>query len=392
MAKVVVIGAGFAGHTAALYLGKHLGRDHDITVINRFENFYYIPSWIWVAVGHMKPEKTYFALEPVYKKMNVNFLQGTVTTIHPDENFVDVDPAGGGQSMTVDYDYLIVATGPKLNYEGTEGLSQFSESVCTLPHAEEARDSYLKMVERMKAGENIKFVIGTGHPGATCQGAAFEYITNIHKDLVKQGIRDKAELVWLSNEKEIGDFGVRGVQMVHRNGEMLNSDEFMEAVFKDSQITWEVQKGVTKVEEGVIHWEDYDGNVGQTTFDFSMLIPQFIGPRLKYVGKDGEDVAHKVTNKSGFILVDAEYGLSHDELIKKPEAWPEYYQNPNYPNIFAAGIAFAPPGSISEPHVNPNGMNITAAPPRTGMVSAIIGRVVALNIVDLVNGRPDVAQ
>ena len=35
MAKIVVIGAGFAGHTAALYLGKKLGKGHSVTVINK---------------------------------------------------------------------------------------------------------------------------------------------------------------------------------------------------------------------------------------------------------------------------------------------------------------------------------------------------------------------
>ncbi|WP_216361460.1 tryptophan 7-halogenase [Candidatus Chloroploca asiatica] len=35
MARVVIIGAGFAGHTAALYLGAQLGKRHTITVVNR---------------------------------------------------------------------------------------------------------------------------------------------------------------------------------------------------------------------------------------------------------------------------------------------------------------------------------------------------------------------
>jgi sulfide:quinone oxidoreductase len=31
MAKVVIVGAGFAGHTVALYLGAELGKDHEIS-------------------------------------------------------------------------------------------------------------------------------------------------------------------------------------------------------------------------------------------------------------------------------------------------------------------------------------------------------------------------
>ena len=190
MATVAIIGAGFAGHTAALYLGKHLGKEHDIVMINRFPNFYYIPSWVWVGIGRMKPQKTYFKLAKVYKKMNVRFVHGTATEIHADDNYVVVRQAEDDQEVNLDYDYLIVATGPKLNFDATENLGPkhgFTHSICTLPHAEETRDAYFELIEAMKKGERKTIVCGTGHPGATCQGAAFEYITNIHKDLVRRG-------------------------------------------------------------------------------------------------------------------------------------------------------------------------------------------------------------
>jgi sulfide:quinone oxidoreductase len=165
---------------------------------------------------------------------------------------------------------------------------------------------------------------------------------------------------------------------------MMTSEAFMTAVFKEYGINYEVQKGVYKVDAENIYWEDFDGNKGQTSYDLAMLIPQFQGISLKYVGKDGQDVSERVVNAAGFVLVDGIYGLPYDRLKMNPTAWPELYQNPYYDNIFAAGIAFAPPGPISEPHTTPNGMSITAAPPRTGMVSGIIGRIVAKNIIDLV--------
>jgi len=65
MAKICVIGAGFAGHTAALYLGDKLGRNHEVTVINRSEKFVYIPSLVWVGIDRMDVDKTQFDLEGV---------------------------------------------------------------------------------------------------------------------------------------------------------------------------------------------------------------------------------------------------------------------------------------------------------------------------------------
>jgi sulfide:quinone oxidoreductase len=52
--------------------------------------------------------------------------------------------------------------------------------------------------------------------------------------------------------------------------------------------------------------------------------------------------------------------------------------------MFAAGIAFAPPHAISKPLTNKNGLSIFPTPPRTGMPSGVMGKVVALNIVDLI--------
>jgi sulfide:quinone oxidoreductase len=386
MAKVVIIGAGFAGHTAALYLGSALGKDHQITMINQAERFLFVPSLVWVGVGRMDPEKTRFRLKPVYDRMHIQFVHGKATEVHPDEQYVIAEKKDGSGQVRVDYDYLIIATGPHLDFAATPGLGPeqgATYSICTAAHAVQARDRYLESVARMERGEKQRIVVGTGHGTATCQGAAFEYITNIHKDLVRRGLRDKADLVYLSNERAPGDFGVSGIQVRH-NGGTRSSAEFIGAVFKEYGIRAEVQRAVKQVEPGRAYWEDYDGNTGETTFDFGMLLPRFTGIPIKYIGKNGEDVSAKLVNPLGLVLVDGLYGLPYEKLVENPDAWPATYQNPNYRNIFAAGIAFAPPGPISQPHVNPKGTAISAAPPRTGMVSGIIGRVVAMNIIDLI--------
>ena len=387
MAKVLIVGAGFAGHTAAIYLGNKLGQDHEITMINKFNYFLYLPSLIWVGIGRMSPAKLQVSLKPVYDRINVNFVHGAAKEVHPDENFVLVNQADGNGLKRLDYDYLLMATGPKLNWEGTSGLGPmngYTQSVCWLGSAVQTSQVYHEHLERMRRGERVKFVIGMGHPESTCQGAAFEYLMNVHCDLIKLGLRDKAELLWLSNEPALGDFGVGGVN-VRKEGSARYSEDFIRDIFKRCDIEWEIKKGVKGVDEDHIYWEDYSGESGETEYDFAMMIPQFTGVEMKYIGKDGDDISGKVTNKAGFVLVDGFYGLPYESLLYTPEAWPAIYQNPTYRNIFAAGIAFAPPGPISVPHVTPNGTNITAAPPRTGMVSGIIGRLVAKNIISLIN-------
>ncbi len=293
MAKVAIIGAGFAGQAAALYLGDALGAEHEITVINRLKDFSYVPSWVWVGIGRMPVEKTTFPLGPVYDRFDVRFVHGRATEVRVAERTVLVERDGGAGTTIVPYDHLIIATGPRLDFEGTEGLGPengFSQSICTAPHVVRARDRYLEEVERMKTGERRRFVIGTGHPGATCQGAAFEYITNVHKDLLRRGVRDKADLLWLSNEQALGDFGVRGVS-VRRKGRVLTSEEFIGEVFKEYGIRSQVKTGVLGLTENAIAWEDFDGGKGEAGFDFSMLNPRFLGQPLAFVDGDGADLS-----------------------------------------------------------------------------------------------------
>ena len=134
----------------------------------------------------MAPEKTQFELAPVFEKHGIDFIQGWAREVYTDDQYVVVETKDG-EKTKVQYDYLINATGPYLNFEGTEGLGPDagnSHSICNIHHAKLARDAYLEQVKRMEKGEHVKILVGTGHPLATCQGAAFEYITNIHNDLV----------------------------------------------------------------------------------------------------------------------------------------------------------------------------------------------------------------
>jgi len=392
VAKVVIIGAGFAGQTAALYLADALDRRaHQITMINKYESFVYTPSLVWVGSGTMKVEKAQFPLRPVYRRKHIDFVHGTATEVHPDDQYVVVEPANGGDAVRADYDYLIIATGARLNFAATPGLGPNAEgetmSICSPPHAVRAWDQLRMMIQRLHQGERLKFVVGTGFRGATCQGAAFEYLSNIHKILLKEGVRDRAELVWFSNEPKLGDFGIGGARGTYR-GKVISTEDFIHAIFEDAGIQWEIHRSVDKVEAGRILWENENGEHGETNFDFAMLIPGFAGPKIKYVDKEGNDITGTMANAGGFVKVDAIYGLSYDVLKNNPDAWPSWYQNPTYPTIFAAGIAFAPPGTVSPPHTTPNGTVIAPAVPRTGMVSGVIGRIVAKNIISMIkHGR-----
>ncbi|RUM60452.1 MAG: NAD(P)/FAD-dependent oxidoreductase, partial [Persephonella sp.] len=318
MAKVVIVGAGFAGHYAALVLQDAIkGKgNHEITVISRVPKFTYIPSLVWVGVGQMRAEETQFDLKPVYDKVGINYIHGTVTEVHPDpeDQYVVVN-LPNGQTQEVKYDYIIIATGPYLNFAAVEGLGPengYTQSICTPPHATEAASKYLELVNRLQKGERAKIIIGTGHGLATCQGAAFEYICNIHNDLVDRGLRDRVELMWLSNEPALGDFGIDGLETKYK-GKIFTSEDMARYVFEQYGIKWEIRSHVRKVEEGKVYTVNLDGEEKEFEFDFAMLIPPFKAQPIKWIDKDGNDITDKMCNPAGFVKVDANYGKPYDE-------------------------------------------------------------------------------
>ncbi len=397
MARLVVLGGGVAGHTAATFAAKWLGSEHEVVVVTPNSKWNWIPSNIWVGVGQMTREDVTFELAPVYKKGGINYKQAKAISIHPEgsdkheKSFVTIEYTGqnkAGEIEEVEFDYLINATGPKLNFGATPGLGEGSQigeytvSVCTADHAVHASQELQKVFEKAKQGEKQKILVGTGHGMCTCQGAAFEYIFNIEHEARKAGVRDNIELKWISNEPFLGDFGMGGLHM-KVGGYVVSSRLFAESLYAERDVDWIIGAHVNKVEEGKVHYELLDGTYGEETFDFAMLIPPFAGVGLKAYNKAGEDITDTVFAPNGFMKVDADYTLKPYEEWKASD-WPRTYQNPTYKNLFAAGIAFAPPHIISKPMKSPNGTVINPTPPRTGMPSGIIGKAVAHSVCDLI--------
>ena len=393
--KAVVLGAGISGHTAALFLRKFLKRDVDVVVISPRGDFNWLPSNVWVGVGQMKRERVVFPLPPIYDRAGIVFHQAKATEIHPEGDaargpFVVAEstaPGKDGERIEVEYDYLVNATGPKLNFGATPGLGPdgHTYSVCADDHAEKTGAAFLEAVERMKRGEKKRFLVGTGHGMCTCQGAAFEFTTNLEFELRAHGVRDKAEVVYLSNEYELGDFGLDGFH-IRRNGYITPGKVFAESLFAERDIEWITRSHVNGVEPGVAHYENLDGEQRSVAFDFAMLLPPFSGVGLKAIDKAGADITDTVFAPNGFMKVDADYTPKPYEQWS-PDDWPKTYRNPTYDNLFACGIAFAPPHAVSRPRKSANGTPISPTPPRTGMPSATIGKAVAKNIATLVAGR-----
>lgn len=397
MARVVVLGAGVAGHTAAMHLRRKLSKSHEVIVVTPNSQWNWIPSNIWVGTGKMDKSKVLFPLGPLYARKGITYHQAKAVALYPEGTadssspLVEIEytsPEKAGEVERLAYDYLINATGPKLKFEATPGLGPDhgnSVSVCTAAHAEHAAKELAKVIQAAREGKQQRLIIGMGNGTCTCQGAAFEYTFNVEFELREAGVRDKCELVYLTNETELGDFGVGGMRF-RQNGFMTTSQLWTESIFREREVKAISGAAVKEVKPGALTYETLDGKEHDLSFDFAMLLPPFSGQPMKAYNKAGEDITDTVFAPSGFMKVDADYSKTNYEDWSA-EDWPLTYENPTYPNMFAAGIAFAPPHAISQPKKTPNGTMIAPAPPRTGQPSGTIGRTVADTIIDRIKGK-----
>jgi sulfide:quinone oxidoreductase len=99
-ARVVVLGAGIAGHTASAFLRRWLGKEHQVVVVSPRPDHNWVPSNIWVGVGLMRADQVLVPLAPLCRRRGIDFRQARALAIHPEgsadsaEPFVDIEHTG----------------------------------------------------------------------------------------------------------------------------------------------------------------------------------------------------------------------------------------------------------------------------------------------------------
>jgi sulfide:quinone oxidoreductase len=112
MAHIVVVGAGTGGVPAAYELRHALGAAHRITLVNASPRFQFVPSNPWIAVGWREPEDTSLELDPYLSKHDIWFVAKPVVRIAAAEKAIEL-----ADGTRLGYDFLVLATGPKLAFE-----------------------------------------------------------------------------------------------------------------------------------------------------------------------------------------------------------------------------------------------------------------------------------
>ena len=337
MANIIVVGAGIGGVPAAYELQAKLGRSHHITVVSASEYFQFIPSNPWLAIGKRVRDEITVALRPHLEKKGIAFIAQPVESILADENRLTL-----ADGTALDYDYLVITTGPRLAFEEVPGsgpVNGFTHSICTIDHAERAFSAYESFLQ------NPGPVVVGAMPGASCFGPAYEFAFILDADLRKRKLRHKVPITYVTSEPYVGHLGLGGVG---------DSKSMLESEFRNHDIKWITNAKTTRVEADKLFTTELDGlgNVlreHELPFRFAMMLPAF-------KGVDPVAAVAGLCNPRGFVLID------------------EYQRSKKYRNIFSAGVCVAiPPVEVTP---------VPTGAPKTGymietMVTAIVENIAA---------------
>lgn len=337
MAKVVIIGASTGGLPAAYEIKDLLGSAHEVTVISNTENFHFVPSNPWVAVGWRTRADISFPLRPQLEKKGIKFIAEAAQKIDAPNNQVITS-----KGTVVPYDYLVISTGPKLAFDEIEGLGpeKNTVSVCTVDHAEKAYETYQKFLQ-----DPGPVIIGAAQ-GASCFGPAYEFSFIIEADLRKRNIRKKVPMTYVTSEPYIGHMGLGGVG---------DSKGLLEHEFRDKHITWHTNSKIKKIEPGKMTIEVLNEGEKELPFKYSMILPAF-------KGVDAVAQVEGLCNPRGFVIVD------------------QYQKSPKYQNIYSVGVCIA----IAPLEQTP----VPTGVPKTGYMIESMVTATAHNILSSIKGEP----
>lgn len=337
MKNIVILGSNFAGFTAAMQLAKKLKKkkdDYKVIVVSPSHYFLYVPSLIWVPFGRRNVDEIRFDLRKLFSNNNIEFIEKAAERVDPDTNTVYLPE---GEELT--YDYLVIATGVKMNFDIIDGLNPEDNKIqnIVIPKlAMKTKEAFDKLVE-----DPGPVVVGATQ-GASCMGAAYEYLFNMDKELRKRGVRKFVTLYWITPEPYLGNFGIDG---------MPGGEGMLKMFMKLYNIKWITDASIEKIENNQITLKN--GEV--LPYKLAMLMPPF-------EGADVMKASPKLVDDKGFVITKGTY------------------QHVTYDNVFAAGLAVkvAPPFAIKG---TPFGV------PKTGYPSDVTGKIVAKNILKLIKGE-----
>jgi NADH dehydrogenase FAD-containing subunit len=168
----VVVGASFAGLTCAKELHR---KGFRVIVVDFKEYFEYTPGVLRAVVDSSGFSHVTCRLHDFFQTWeNAHFVQGRVSKVQTSKNFVHVEPAGGGETQIVHFDFIVIAIGTQYSMNWLKAENMDLESSL------EGRAHVLETVRRKIEKANSVLVVGGGLTGVELVTSSPLFVKSCH--------------------------------------------------------------------------------------------------------------------------------------------------------------------------------------------------------------------
>ncbi|MCZ6767892.1 MAG: FAD/NAD(P)-binding oxidoreductase, partial [Acidobacteria bacterium] len=186
--KIVILGGGSGGLVAATQLGRKLGKDHDVILIDRRSEHIFMPAFLFLMVGQRQPKDIVRNLKKLEQR-NVRVIQSQIEGIDPKRQQVLLD------SGPISYDYLIISLGMRTAPELLPGFAEAAQHSWEL-------EATLRLRETLKSFEEGRVLIGVPPGPYRCPPAPYEAQWMLDSYFHQRGKRDKVKIEFFTPAPE----------------------------------------------------------------------------------------------------------------------------------------------------------------------------------------------
>lgn len=186
--RILVLGGGSGGLVAATHLGRALGEDHEVTLVDRRPNHVYMPGLLYLMVGERRREDLTRPLRRLEKR-NVTVVEAEVREIDPERQRVTLDYG------TLAYDELIISLGMQTRPDLIPGFAEAAHHAWEL----EAAEQLSRALELFEGG---RILIGAPPGPYRCPPAPYEAQWLLDDYFRRRGIRERVEIEYFTPNPE----------------------------------------------------------------------------------------------------------------------------------------------------------------------------------------------
>jgi sulfide:quinone oxidoreductase len=258
-ARIIVVGGGFAGLESTFLLRSRLGDRARLTLVSDRDTFLFKPNTIYIPFGG-RLDPLLIPLSKPAAKRDIELVSGGVGSVDPDARRVEVD----GQSL--DYDFLVLATGAGMAPQEIPGLPEHAETIWTPEEMASLGRKLAQAIANARRGER-QTILFTVPPGNKCSGPLYEIVLMTETYLRRQKVRERFELVWATYEQTF----------IQAFGPKLH--EVVVPEFAKRGISGHTNWVLERVTESAAHF----GNGESVSFDLLVAFPPYVAA-VRYEG------------------------------------------------------------------------------------------------------------